>query len=208
MRIAEKVEALDLSFMFGGRSASIHPLLLWSGEEGATLVDTGFPGQFAALEKAITECGVAMADVRTVIITHQEIDHIGNLPEVVRAGGARVLAHAEEVPYIQGERPLIKADPQRLEKMLRFLSEEQRAHTLRLFTQPPTAFVDQRLADNEELPLHGGLRVLHTPGHTPGHVCLYVAACRLLVSGDELRVENGELLGPGAGRRLAALAAE
>jgi len=196
MRIADRVEALDLSMTFGERTTSIYPLLFWDQSDGATLIDTGFPGQFAALEKAIITAGVQLADIQRVIITHQDIDHIGNLSEIVQATGARVLAHAEEAPYIQGDRPLIKADPKRLEQRLQALSEKQRQQALRLFTKPPTAHVDQYLADGENLPFHGGIRVLHTPGHTPGHICIYIASCRLLVAGDELHVENGEMLGP------------
>ncbi len=46
------------------------------------------------------------------------------------------------------------------------------------------------------MPLHGGIEVIHTPGHTPGHLSLFVKKARLLIAGDELRVEEGELVGP------------
>jgi len=38
--------------------------------------------------------------------------------------------------------------------------------------------------------------VIHTPGHTPGHLSLFVKKAKLLIAGDELRVEEGESVGP------------
>jgi glyoxylase-like metal-dependent hydrolase (beta-lactamase superfamily II) len=61
---------------------------------------------------------------------------------------------------------------------------------------PPSGKVDRTLNDGEELPLHGGIEVIHTPGHTPGHLSLFVEKAGLLIAGDELRVEEGELVGP------------
>jgi glyoxylase-like metal-dependent hydrolase (beta-lactamase superfamily II) len=56
--------------------------------------------------------------------------------------------------------------------------------------------VDHVLKGGEELPIHGGITVIPTPGHTPGHVCYYLKAQGLLLAGDALRVENGSLIGP------------
>jgi glyoxylase-like metal-dependent hydrolase (beta-lactamase superfamily II) len=51
--------------------------------------------------------------------------------------------------------------------------------------------VDRTLADGEMLPCCGGIRVIHTPGHTPGHICLYHQASKTLIAGDALFVEGG-----------------
>ncbi len=50
--------------------------------------------------------------------------------------------------------------------------------------------------DGEELPYGGGTVVIHTPGHTPGHLCLYVKQAKVLIAGDALNVEEGRLIGP------------
>ena len=60
----------------------------------------------------------------------------------------------------------------------------------------PTAKIQRALVDGEILPLYGGIEVIHTPGHTPGHICLYLKSYRLLIAGDELRLEDGVLVGP------------
>ncbi len=52
------------------------------------------------------------------------------------------------------------------------------------------------LDDGEYLPYGGGIQIIHTPGHTPGHISLYVPAQKLLLAADELLVVEGELVGP------------
>jgi glyoxylase-like metal-dependent hydrolase (beta-lactamase superfamily II) len=131
-------------------------------------------------------------------LTHQDIDHIGGLPDIIRArkGEIEVLAHEEDRPYIEGNQPLIKLRRERLTQMVESMPEPQRQQFERIFSSPPSNKVGHTLRDGEELPLHGGIRVIHTPGHTPGHLSLFVERSRLLIAGDELRVEEGELVGP------------
>lgn len=78
---------------------------------------------------------------------------IGNLPEIWQKTGCRisVYAHEQDRPYIQGELPLIKD-----------------GH----LDNPPKGNVTDLLVDGQELPLCGGIRVIHTPGHTEGHISL------------------------------------
>jgi glyoxylase-like metal-dependent hydrolase (beta-lactamase superfamily II) len=47
--------------------------------------------------------------------------------------------------------------------------------------------------DGEELPVCGGITVIHTPGHTPGHICLYIGQSKTLIAGDALSIEGGKL---------------
>jgi glyoxylase-like metal-dependent hydrolase (beta-lactamase superfamily II) len=158
-------------------------VVLWD-ESGATLVDTGAPGQVDELEAALRALGLGFGDVRRVVLTHQDPDHLGNAPEVVRRSGARVLAHPGDVPYIQGERRLLKMPPERVEGLVRGQPESRREEVARLFSPLPAVRVDETLAD------------VHTPGHTPGHVSLYLEAHRLLIAADAVRVEDGALVGP------------
>jgi glyoxylase-like metal-dependent hydrolase (beta-lactamase superfamily II) len=196
MKLGTNLEALETTMRFGANESTIHPVLLWDDADGATLVDTGVPGSDAAIEGHLARLGLGWKDIRRVIITHQDIDHIGGAAAVVKASGAQVLAHADDIPYIQGQRPLIKSDPKRIEAMVQTLPEERRGRVRELFLHPPTVRVDRVLADGEKLPLRGGIVVIHTPGHTPGHISLFLAADHLLISGDALRVVDGALAGP------------
>ena len=197
MRIAENIEALELRMNLTGQSSIIYPALLWDSD-GATLVDTGIPGQLDAIRREIENAGVDFESVHRIILTHQDIDHIGGLPEIVRVRGSEieVLAHEEDKPYIEGDKPLIKMNRERMAQMMESLPESQRQQLERIFSTPPAGKVDRTLHDGEELPFYGGIEVIHTPGHTPGHLSLFVKKARLLIAGDELRVEDGELVGP------------
>ncbi len=197
MHVAEGVEALELTMDFLGGPSAIHPTLVWD-EQDAILIDTGMPGQLEAIREACRRAGVPLERLTRVILTHQDIDHIGGLPELLRAVGhdVEVLAHALDRPYIEGEKTPIKMDPGRMAERLKGLPAEQRAQVEAVIKDPPHAPVDRTVEDGEVLPYCGGITVIHTPGHTPGHLSLYLQRSRTLVCGDALVSEGGRLLGP------------
>ncbi|TQK54015.1 glyoxylase-like metal-dependent hydrolase (beta-lactamase superfamily II) [Brevibacillus sp. AG162] len=171
MEISNGVEMLQLDF----HGSIIHPVLLWDPEM-AVLIDTGFPGQMEDLRMAMEKVGVSFDKLKAVILTHQDMDHIGSLPEILQEYGDHVHVYAHELdkPYIQGEIPLLKD-----------------AH----LENPPKGRVDHTLRDGQELPFCGGIRVIHTPGHTPGHISLYLTQSKTLIAGDSMYSVNGILGG-------------
>ena len=82
-----------------------------------------------------------------------------------------------------------------MEVMLNKLPEEKRKKIKKAFSNL-TPKVDKTLEDGEVLPFCGGIQVIYTPGHTPGHICLYLKKYKTLVSGDALNVIEGKLYGP------------
>ncbi|MDR4170847.1 MBL fold metallo-hydrolase [Bacillus nitratireducens] len=171
MEIAKGVEMLHLEF----QEFIIHPILLWD-DEMAVLIDTGFPGQFEDIQVEMERVGVSFDKLKVVILTHQDIDHIGSLPEILQnlESNIKVYAHELDKPYIEGELPLLK-DAQ--------------------VQNPPKGKVSDTLIDGQELPYCGGIRILHTPGHTPGHISLYLKQSKTLVAGDSMYSVNGMLRG-------------
>lgn len=167
-------------------------------DDTVVLVDAGFPGQLQQIREAMGSAGVPFDRLDKVIITHQDIDHIGSLPDIIRESSHKVevLSHEEERPYIEGRKPLIKMNQERLSKMLVSLPEEQRQRMEALFANPPKASVDTAVADEGVLPYCGGITVIFTPGHTPGHICLYLNQSKILITGDALVAVDGELRGP------------
>ena len=157
-----------------GNQMPVHAALVWDTDH-LVLVDTGVPGQLDVIRKALGKAGFSLEQLTHVIITHQDRDHIGSLPELLQAktGKVEVLAHEMGIPYLSGEIPLIKSG---------------------VYAKP--AKVDTALHDGDELPFGGGLRVIHTPGHTPDHISLYHPASQTLISGDALVSNNGEVLPP------------
>jgi glyoxylase-like metal-dependent hydrolase (beta-lactamase superfamily II) len=197
MRVGECAEALELTMSFMAMTSTIHPVVLWEGRDGITLIDAGFPGQLPLIESGLTALGLKLKDVKRIFLTHQDLDHIGSAEAVQAASGAEVYAHGADKPYIEGEKRLEKIDPARMEDQLKAMPEKLRHQARLMMSAPPTVKVMHVLQGGEVLPFHGGVEVIPTPGHTPGHVCYFVKALGLLIAGDALRVENGELAGPG-----------
>lgn len=171
MEVSKGVEMLHLDF----HGNIIHPTLVWD-QEMAVLIDTGFPGQIEDLRVVMEKAGVSFDKLKVVILTHQDVDHIGGLPEILKECGneVKVYAHELDKPYIQGEIPLIKD-----------------GH----LENPPKGKVDETLIDGQELPFCGGIRVIHTPGHTPGHISLYLRQSKTLIAGDSMYSADGILGG-------------
>ena len=167
MEISKGVEMLHLEF----HGNIIHPTLLWD-QEMAVLIDTGFPGQIEDLRVAMEKVGVSFDKLKVIILTHQDIDHIGSLPEILQEFGSNIKVYAHELdkPYIQGDLPLLKD-----------------GH----IENPPKGKVNDTLIDGQELSYCGGIRVIYTPGHTPGHISLYLKQGKTLIAGDSMYSVNG-----------------
>lgn len=198
MLIAPQVEVLDLKMDLFGAPSSVRPTLFWDEKE-AVLVDAGFPGQLEQLREEIEQAGVALDRLTRLVVTHQDIDHIGGISALLALNDRiEVLAHEQDKPYILGEKQLIKLSPERMAQLAERLSslpEKRRRVTIDDFTNAK-ARVDRTLADGERLPYCGGIVVIHTPGHTPGHISLYLESSSVLVAGDALNVSDGRLVGP------------
>lgn len=201
MQIANGVNMLTISAAMMGKVETIYPTLLWDNDT-AVLVDTGYPGQLPLLKEEIEKAGVPFDRLNRLLITHQDLDHIGSLPAILAQlpHKAEVLANALEKPYIQGEKQLLKITPETIEQAMDALPPEVPAEWRTAFRKvlehPPAAAVDTYLEDGMELPYCGGIIVIETPGHTPGHISLYHTASKTLIAADALMVENGVLLGP------------
>jgi glyoxylase-like metal-dependent hydrolase (beta-lactamase superfamily II) len=73
---------------------------------------------------------------------------------------------------------------------------EQRPQMREVLQRLEPVGVDELLEDGEHLALAGGTRVIFTPGHTPGHLSLFLERSKVLIAGDALTAEGGRLKGP------------
>lgn len=195
MKIVSGVEMLEIPSNIMGTLSVINPTLIWDNDV-VILVDAGFPGQLTKIREAIEKVGVAFDKLNMVILTHHDIDHIGSVSSILKElpNRVKVLAHEEEKPYIDGEKRPIKVA--KLEDNLNSLSEEMKIiyEKLKAGFQNCKVNVDKNLIGGEELPYCGGIKVIYTPGHTLGHICLYLKQSKTLIAGDALTIEDGMLV--------------
>ncbi len=201
MRIANGVEMLEIAANMMGKQSIICPTLLWD-EQSAVLVDTGYPGQLPLIRQALEQAGISFETLSKVILTHQDLDHIGSLPNILTDSAQKieVLANEIEKPFIQGEKRLLKITDEAIAQIdANFppdVPEEWRKAFKQLLENPPHAQVDTIVVDGAELPDCGGITIIDTPGHTPGHISLYHQPSKTLIAGDAMVVRDGQLFGP------------
>ncbi|MCC3375393.1 MBL fold metallo-hydrolase [Cohnella sp. REN36] len=201
MNISPGIALLPISATMMGNTETIYPTLL-TDDRHAVLVDAGYPGQQDLIRAALEERGVPLERLSAVLLTHQDLDHVGSLPALLEMAptGIEVLAHEEEQPYIQGDRQPLKLSPEAIEAAVAALPDAVpdawKQAFRRTLEQPPRAAVDRALTGGETLPYAGGVEVVATPGHTPGHISLYHPASRTLIAADALTVIEEELRGP------------
>lgn len=146
---------------------------------GLTLIDTGLPYNHKILFAYLSHLGCQPKDFQRVIITHADGDHYGCLNDIVQASGAETYAHPIEAAAMRiGE----QSRPLKLRGIWKILFKIA-FHVFR----PQPVEVDHLVKDGEIIPTFGGLHVMHTPGHTPGHISLYAENHNLLFAGDSMR---------------------
>lgn len=137
-------------------------------EDELTLVDTGFPGSSAQIVSFIRSLGRSVEELGLIIITHHHFDHVGGLAELKKLAQAKVAAHQADVVATEDS-----GTRRRWSRVSPFSVFSLRASE-----------VDLSLGGGEVLKPLGGLRVIHTPGHTPGSISLFSASHKLLIVGD------------------------
>jgi len=151
-------------------------------EDELMLVDAGHRGSLPLLRRYLASIGRRVDEITRIVCTHGHPDHIGGVREIARASGAAVLMHP--------------ADMERLRITFRdvFRGRPGPGAIIAYLTRAPHEAAP--LSDGDVLPVLGGLRVLHTPGHTPASICLYAPAQRLVIGGDILQCVRGRLALP------------
>ncbi len=148
------------------------------GEDGLTLVDSGLAKKKDTILGAVAGAGRQPQDLKHILITHHHIDHIGSLAALKEATGAKCYVHPADSPIVRGDEPQPGPNPGSL------LGKLAGPLLSRMSPPAPPADVDVEVADGEELPLAGGIKAVHTPGHTPGHLSFLLPSKNVLFVGD------------------------
>ena len=173
-------------YMFEGlRGANAYLLV---SEQDLTMIDTGVPGDVDTISDQLSEGGFDLTAVKRIILTHAHGDHIGGCVELVQRSGAQVLAHKIETPYIELDDSLpANSFPQRI---MYWTADH-------IMFRLSACEVDRLLTAGDLIDVLDGLRVIHTPGHTPGSISLYQPARGILFCGDALFNANPITRKPG-----------
>jgi glyoxylase-like metal-dependent hydrolase (beta-lactamase superfamily II) len=190
IEVSPGIWRIRLPFHLELNHVNVHLLKL---SDGWMLIDVGVPtpDSRAALEAGIRDAGASWNTIRAILITHCHPDHVGNLGYALEASGAALMMHPLESDTLErfsapnagaaldAHLELWGAPAALIESIQRDMSGSWRQFQWR---QP-----DRLLAGGETLTsANGPLDVIWTPGHARGHLCLYVRAAKVLISGDHL----------------------
>ena len=159
--------------------ADLNNSFLLEGDDGTlTLVDAGTRGAPKKLLAALAALGRAPGDVTHLLLSHAHNDHTGGARAVVDATGSSVHTHEREAVYVrEGRMPHPDAST-RGGRLLARLPGRVKGFA--------KVGVDGTFADGDVLPVGGGIRVVHTPGHTPGHCSFLHPRSGVLLTSDAI----------------------
>ena len=163
MKIEEDVYVLD--------STKGNYVYLILAEE-ITLIDTGLPKNGKGILNELKSMDIKPHDIKHILITHDDLDHVGSLALLEKASGAKIWASKEDIPHIIGEvnRHVIK-------RIMNYIVKLENPENINPY--PEDGMV-------------GDIKVIYTPGHTVGHVCMLYKD--IMFVGDLFRTKNGEII--------------
>lgn len=157
---------------------------LVTDEAGITMIDAGISGQWSDLEAELAAIGRSPADIRGLVLTHGDTDHVGMAERLRRDHGIPVYVHEADAALARGEtkKTGTSMKPMRWGPTLRFMWYAGRRGGLRT-----TPVSDVRtVTDGDVLDLPGSPRIIHLPGHTPGSVAVHFAGVDAIFLGDTI----------------------
>ncbi|WNI20563.1 MBL fold metallo-hydrolase [Streptomyces sp. ITFR-16] len=155
--------------------------------EGITLVDAGLPGHWRDLQRELRALGKSADDIRGLVLTHGDSDHIGFADRLRREHGVPVFVHAADADRARtGEKPKTPVGPLRPGPALKFFGYGLRKNGLR------THYVGEvvEIADGDVLDLPGSPVIVGMPGHSPGSVAVHVPLADAVFVGDALTTRH------------------
>ena len=186
---------LDIRFKFGNTEDIIHPVILKDDKE-MILVDCGYTGFMPLIEDAIKAQNLDCNQLTKILITHHDHDHMGALADFkAKYPNIKIVASEIEAPYITGEKKSLRLE--QAESLQNTLGDEQKAFGkafCEIIRNVKPAKVDILVNDGEIMNWCGGCEIISTPGHTPGHISLYLKNKKTIITGDAAALENNQLV--------------
>ncbi|QKH06407.1 MBL fold metallo-hydrolase [Bacillus cereus] len=189
-----KIIELPIEFEFNGQKQCVYPSLIIVHNE-LTLVDTGYTSFLPLIENAILKHGYEMKNLKNIIITHYDDDHLGALYDFkVKYPQINIIASEIESNYISGD---IKSERLvQAEEMLERMPNEEKEFGKWFIQQLKNIkhiSVDEKVHDGQMI-LNNECQIVATPGHTSGHISLYFPNLDCVITGDAAVQENRGLV--------------
>ena len=143
-----------------------------------TLVDTGTTGSAKRLHAGLAAMGKSLGDVTRIVLTHAHGGHAGGAAKFAEESCAGVSISDFDAPFARDGVAPPRDSATRLGRLMNSLGKKGNGF--------PAVVIGEEFKDGDVLPMAGGLRVIHTPGHTPGHVALLNEATGVLITGDSI----------------------
>lgn len=156
--------------------------------DGVTIVDAGLPRYWKLLQAELTAIGKGLEDVRGLILTHGDTDHIGFAARLYQETGLAPYIHEGDVDRarLKVKKPNSGWGPVKIGPLVGFLWYSARQGGLHI----PPATELETITDGTVLDLPGAPRIISTPGHTPGSVAVHVKALDAVFVGDAMATRN------------------
>ena len=185
---------LNIDYIYGNKKEKIHPVIVRDDDE-LILIDCGYPHFLSQIKTAAEAKGIDLDRLTKIIITLQDYDHLGGLADFKKAyPSVKIYASKQEALYIRGEKEFLRIRQMRVKyAQMSKQEKEQTAHMLRIYSAIEPVQVDEELNGDEHFDWCGGIEIISTPGHMPGHISIYLSAFKVLVAGDALAVKDGKL---------------
>ncbi|ENJ9653108.1 MBL fold metallo-hydrolase [Clostridium botulinum] len=189
-----KLTVLEVRFDFNGDRNVIFPVIL-SDEKENILIDCGYPNFLSLIKITAKANGIDISKLTKIIITHHDFDHMGTLAEFKREyPHIKILASIDDEKYISGKEKSLRL--QQAESIYDKLPEEEKKSAKEFQDFIGTIEnvpVDVCLRDKDSFSFCGGVEIIATPGHMPGHISIYIKDSKTLIAGDALVVEDDKL---------------
>ena len=175
----------------------MNPVIVDDGTD-MLMIDCGMQDTMDELKASAVAQGVDLSRLTRIIVTHHDHDHAGNLAELLQENpDIQVIASVTEKDYIDGTvvSPRIAWSKKMADATVD--NEELKAGYLNLvvlFNKLEAARVDIGAVDGQVFDWLGGVEIVATPGHLPGHIAVYLRGLKALVTGDAMNID-GDALG-------------
>ena len=155
--------------------------------EGITLIDAGLPGHWRDLQRELAQLDRPLSDIRGLVLTHGDSDHIGFAERLRAEAGVPVFIHAADSHRVRtGDKPKTSMGPAKLGPTLGFFAYGLRKNAVR--THHVSDVIE--VADGDVLDLPGAPVVIGMPGHSPGSIAVHVPAVDAVFVGDALTTRH------------------